>query len=176
MIRCGVRFDLLWCEIRCGVRFAFGLRFVLISSAKICAGDRGARGSGEGGRCAFGGSGGEFWMGGLIVGGGYASCGMGGLSEGLKVEGHRFRVTTQGPSNPQSKVIFGRFHQLLAINAHEMAPKPSPNPKTVLEVPWDTPTKGLLWPRNEAGRTVHVSFVTARQGRWSGRIRARLSE
>ena len=35
-------------------------------------------------------------MGGLIVGGGYASCGMGGLSEGLKVEGHRFRVSTDG--------------------------------------------------------------------------------
>ena len=25
---------------------------------------------------------------------------------------------------------------------HKMAPKPSPNPKTV---PWDNPTKGLLW-------------------------------
>ena len=32
------------------------------------------------------------------------------------------RLSTQGPSYPQSKVILGRFRQLLAINAHKVAP------------------------------------------------------
>ena len=52
------------------------------------------------------------------------------------------RGTTQGPSNPQSKVIFGRFRQLLAINAHKMAPSTC----QWLQVRvWDTLTKCLLW-------------------------------
>ena len=50
-------------------------------------------------------------------------------------------VATQGPSNPQLKVIFGRFRQLLAINAHKMAPRP---PQGLQDRPWDAPTKGLL--------------------------------
>jgi hypothetical protein len=41
-----------------------------------------------------------------------------GLGKRLQVCLH----ATQGPSNPQSKVIVGRFRQLLAINAHKMAP------------------------------------------------------
>jgi hypothetical protein len=49
---------------------------------------------------------------------------------------------TQGPSHPQSKVIFGRFCQLLAINTHKMAPRP---PQGLQDRPWDTATKGLLW-------------------------------
>ena len=49
---------------------------------------------------------------------------------------------TQGPSNPQSKVIFGRFRQLLVINAHEMAPRTR---RWLQERGRDTPTKGLLW-------------------------------
>ena len=49
---------------------------------------------------------------------------------------------TQCPSMPQSKVIFGRFRQLLAINAHKMAPRTG---KRLQERTWDTLTKGLLW-------------------------------
>ena len=48
----------------------------------------------------------------------------------------------QGPSNTQSKVILGRFCQLLAINAHKMAPSAG----QLLQIRvWDTTTKGLLW-------------------------------
>jgi hypothetical protein len=50
------------------------------------------------------------------------------------------KVPTQGPS--KSKVIFGRFRQLLAINAHEMAPRTT---QWLQERHCDTPTKGLLW-------------------------------
>jgi hypothetical protein len=46
------------------------------------------------------------------------------------------------PFEPQSKVIFRRFRQLLAINAHKMAP--STGQWLQVRV-WDTPTKGLLW-------------------------------
>ena len=46
------------------------------------------------------------------------------------------------PFEPQSNVLFGRFHQLLAINAQKMAPTTG----QWLQVRvWDTPTKGLLW-------------------------------
>ena len=38
------------------------------------------------------------------------------------------------PFEPQSKVIFGRFRQLLAINAHKMAPRTS---KRLQERAWD---------------------------------------
>ncbi len=51
-------------------------------------------------------------------------------------------ASTQGPSNPQSKVIFGRFRQLFEMNAHKMAP--STGQWLQVRV-WDTPTKGLLW-------------------------------
>ena len=50
------------------------------------------------------------------------------------------------PFEPQSEVIFGRFRQLLAINAHQMAPRTS---KRLQEPAWNDPTKGLL--RNTAG-------------------------
>ena len=49
--------------------------------------------------------------------------------------------TTQGPSNPQSKVIFGRFRQLSAINAHKMAPRTDIR---LQERARDAPMKGLL--------------------------------
>ena len=52
------------------------------------------------------------------------------------------RETTQGPSNPESKVMFGRFRQLLAINAHNMAPRTN---QWLQEQTWDNPTKGLVW-------------------------------
>ena len=51
-------------------------------------------------------------------------------------------VSTRGPSNPQSKVIFGRFRQLLGINAHKMAPTTT---RRLQERGRDTPSKGLLW-------------------------------
>ena len=50
--------------------------------------------------------------------------------------------STQGPSIPQSKVIFGRFCQLLAMNANKMATRTS---NRLQERVWDSPTKGLLW-------------------------------
>ena len=50
--------------------------------------------------------------------------------------------STQGPWYPQSKVIFGRFPQLLAINAYKMAPSTG---QWLQERVWDAPTKGLLW-------------------------------
>jgi hypothetical protein len=43
---------------------------------------------------------------------------------------------------PQSKVIFGRFCQVLAIDAHKVAP--STGQWLQVRV-WDTPTKCLLW-------------------------------
>ena len=57
--------------------------------------------------------------------------------------------TMQGPWYPQSKVIFGRFRQLLAMNAHKMAP--STGQWLQVRV-WDAPTKGLLWCRKRIGR------------------------
>ena len=56
--------------------------------------------------------------------------------------GARAAGSTQGPSNPQSKIIFGRFRQLLAINASKMAPRPPPG---LQDRSWDAPTKCLLW-------------------------------
>jgi len=50
------------------------------------------------------------------------------------------------PFEPQSEVIFGRFRQLLAINALKMAPITS---KRLQGRAWNDPTKGLLW--NTAG-------------------------
>ena len=50
--------------------------------------------------------------------------------------------STQGPWYPQSKVIFGRYRQLLAINAHKMAPSTG---RWLQERVWDAPTKGLQW-------------------------------
>ena len=47
--------------------------------------------------------------------------------------------STQGPSNPQSKVICRRFRQLLEINAHEMAPRTR---RWLQERGRDTPHKG----------------------------------
>jgi hypothetical protein len=44
-----------------------------------------------------------------------------------------------------SKVIFGRVRQLLAINAHKMAPRTG---KRLQERARDNPTKGLLWSRH----------------------------
>jgi len=63
-------------------------------------------------------------------------------SKSQPCESSRWRLSTQGPSIPQSKVIFGRFRQLLAINAHKMALKTR---KRLQERAWDTPTQGLLW-------------------------------
>ena len=57
-------------------------------------------------------------------------------------------VATQGPWYPQSKVIFGRFRQLLAINAYKMAPSTG---QWLQERVWDAPTKGLLWPGDRGG-------------------------
>ena len=60
-------------------------------------------------------------------------------------------MSTQRPSNPQSKVIPGRCCQLLAINAHKMAPSMG----QWLQVPvWDTTTKSLLWVRNSWRRSL----------------------
>ena len=72
------------------------------------------------------------------------SRGLGDSQGGWIVPAHRGRGegSTQGPSYPQSKVHFGRFRQLLAINAHEMAPRTR---RWLQERGRDTHTKGLLW-------------------------------
>jgi len=66
-------------------------------------------------------------------------------------------VATQGPSNPQSKVILGRFCKLWAINAHKVAA--STGQWLQVRV-WDTTTKGLLWVGAGAAR---LEYLPARQ-------------
>ena len=57
------------------------------------------------------------------------------LTPGTKSLGEGCVDSTQGPSNPQSKVIFRRFRQLLTIDPT----------KWLQDRTWDAPTKGLLW-------------------------------
>ena len=61
------------------------------------------------------------------------------------------------PFEHQSKVIFGRFCQLLAIDAHKMAP--STGQWLQVRV-WDTPTKGLLWEQAYPDVSMEVCFET----------------
>ena len=46
------------------------------------------------------------------------------------------------PFEPSIKSHFWRICQLLAINAHKMAPRPH---QRLQDRTWDAPTKGLLW-------------------------------
>ena len=54
---------------------------------------------------------------------GVPMSGVGSAQRSLRTPSLGSGRTTQGPSNLQSKVIFGRFRQLFPINAHEMAPR-----------------------------------------------------
>ena len=65
---------------------------------------------------------------------------------------------TQGPSVPASKVIFGRFRQLLAINAPQMAPSTGQWLQVRVK---DTTTKGLLW-SSAASAGLTRRFLTTR--------------
>ena len=69
-------------------------------------------------------------------------------------------ATTQGPSIPQLKIIFGRSCQLFAINAHKMVPRTS---KRLQERAWDTSTKGLLWNAFQNGARVFTALSPPRR-------------
>ena len=58
------------------------------------------------------------------------------------------------------KSIFKRPCQVLAINAHKMAPRTS---KRLQERAWDAPTKGLLWTRTRQSRPRPHPSVRTRQ-------------
>jgi hypothetical protein len=65
-----------------------------------------------------------------------------------------------------SKVNSRQVCQLLATVPRKMAPKPSPNLRTV---PWDTPTKDLLWlSRLAAGLVSEVSQAVLGRSRGRG--------
>ena len=53
------------------------------------------------------------------------------------------------PFEPQSKVNFGRFRRLLAINAHKMAPRTS---KRLQERAWDNPRRAFCGTSRVNGR------------------------
>ena len=69
----------------------------------------------------------------------------------------RYKVHAR-PFEPQSKVIFGRFRQLLAINVHKMAPRTN---QWLQERTWDTPTQGLL---SVQGSIKHLGPLPESQG------------